>query len=159
MLDLLSALIFSLKVRYDEESVFYMLREFHFSVIVLWNLTKYNFVRLLRQKGEKSLCLVIRNKSKLCCLQPQLYLRSIFQTLFFVFIVFYMNWRIYNFGAIAPEVKMFSNMSIVQNHVLSQVSYWVGRSKNMICSCESSWNEDSKIGIEFVSSSNTFSRK
>ena len=31
----------------------------------------------------------------------------------------------------------------------------VRRSKNLICSCESSWNEDAKIGIGFVSSPNT----
>ena len=44
---------------------------------------------------------------------------------------------------------------MAQNHVLSYVSCWVGRSNNLMSSCESSWNEDVKIGIGFVSSSNT----
>ena len=50
---------------------------------------------------------------------------------------------------------------MAQNNVLSYVSCSVGQSKNLICSCESSWNEDAKIDIEFVSSSNTvyFPRK
>ena len=41
------------------------------------------------------------------------------------------------------------------NHVLSCVSCLVGQSKNLIGSCESSWNEDAKIGIGFVSCSST----
>ena len=40
---------------------------------------------------------------------------------------------------------------MAQNHVLSYVSCWVGRSTHMIGSCESSLNEDAKIGIGFVS--------
>ena len=33
------------------------------------------------------------------------------------------------------------------NHVLSCVSCLVGQSKNLIGSCENSWNEDAKIGM------------
>ena len=54
-----------------------------------------------------------------------------------------------------------------ENHVLSYVSCWISGSKNLIGSGESSWNEDAKIGIGFVSSSitsrenrqNAFSKK
>ena len=44
---------------------------------------------------------------------------------------------------------------MAQSMVLSYVSCWVCRSKNLIDSCESSWNKDTKIGIGFVSSANT----
>ena len=37
----------------------------------------------------------------------------------------------------------------------SYFSCWISRSKNLISSCESSWNENAKIGIWFVCSSNT----
>ena len=44
---------------------------------------------------------------------------------------------------------------MAQNDVLSDVSCCVDRSENLTCSCESSWNENAKIGIGFVCSSNT----
>ena len=42
-----------------------------------------------------------------------------------------------------------------ENYVLSNVSCCVGRSENLTCSSESPWNEDAKIGIGLISSSNT----
>ena len=48
---------------------------------------------------------------------------------------------------------------MAQNHVLSYVSCLVGRCKNLLDSCESSWNEDAKIGIGFVSISSTSREK
>ena len=45
---------------------------------------------------------------------------------------------------------------MAQNHVLSNVSCCVGQSENLTCSSESPWNEDEKIGIGLISSSNTF---
>ena len=44
---------------------------------------------------------------------------------------------------------------MAQNHVLSHDSCCVRRSENLICSSESPWNEDAKIGIGLISSSNT----
>ena len=44
---------------------------------------------------------------------------------------------------------------MAQNHVLSNVSCCVGQSENLTCLSESTWNEDAKIGIELISSSNT----
>ena len=44
---------------------------------------------------------------------------------------------------------------MAQNHVWSNASCWVGRSENLICPSESSWNEDAKIGIELICSSKT----
>ena len=44
---------------------------------------------------------------------------------------------------------------MAQNHVLSYFSYWVDQSKNLIDLYKSSWNEDAKIGIGFVSSWNS----
>ena len=44
---------------------------------------------------------------------------------------------------------------MAQNHVLSNVSCCVGQSENLNCSSESPWNEDAKIGIGLISSSNT----
>ena len=44
---------------------------------------------------------------------------------------------------------------MAQNHVLSYVSCCVGQSENLICPAKSPWNEDAKIGIGLVSSSNT----
>ena len=44
---------------------------------------------------------------------------------------------------------------MAQNHALSYVSCWVSWSINLICLCESSCNEDAKVGIGFVCSSNT----
>ena len=45
---------------------------------------------------------------------------------------------------------------MAQNHVLSNVSCWVGRSETLICPYESPLNEDEKIGIGLVCRSNTF---
>ena len=36
---------------------------------------------------------------------------------------------------------------MTQNHVLSDVSCWVGQSENLICASESSWNENSKLAL------------
>ena len=44
---------------------------------------------------------------------------------------------------------------MAQNHVLSNGSCCVGQSENLNCSSESPWNEDAKIGIGLISSSNT----
>ena len=44
---------------------------------------------------------------------------------------------------------------MAQNRVLSYISCWVNWSKILMGSSESSWNEDTKIGIGFVSSLNT----
>ena len=44
---------------------------------------------------------------------------------------------------------------MAQNHVFSYVSSWFGQSKNMLRSCERSWNEDAKIGKGLVFSSIT----
>ena len=44
---------------------------------------------------------------------------------------------------------------MAQIHVLSNVSWWVGRSENLIDPSESPWNEDAKIGIGLISRSNT----
>ena len=44
---------------------------------------------------------------------------------------------------------------MAQNHVLSNVSCCLDRSENLACSSECPWNEDAKIGIRLISSSNT----
>ena len=53
-----------------------------------------------------------------------------------------------------PERKivLLSVKEMVQNHVLSNVSCWVGRSENLICPSKSPWNEDAKIGIGLICS-------
>ena len=44
---------------------------------------------------------------------------------------------------------------MAQNHVLSNVSCCVGRNENLTYLSEIPWNEDAKIGIGLISSSNT----
>ena len=44
---------------------------------------------------------------------------------------------------------------MTQNHVLSNISCWVGRIENFICPSQSPWNEDAKIGFGLICSLNT----